>query len=295
MKEKIIILALIVAMCLWGASWPSSKVLVAYAPSHIIAFWRFFLVRGVSFFVLLVLKISFKFAQKDFKWVFLAGLCNALYSLFFFAGLNYGAAGKGGVLVTTTVPLFAFILLRLAQIFKAHKEKLEKIPLNQALGLILGILAGLCLLNLSSTDEIFSKFNAFFLIAAFDWALMSLITHKVKINPLVLSFWVTLIATLCFLPVLFDERAFFLLDADFKFWANFIFLGIFSTLIGTGIYYLGIAYLGAIRANSFMLIVPAAALFTSYLLLDEIPSVLTLFGAFLAIISIYLMNKRAKN
>lgn len=294
MKEKFVIVALIVAMSLWGASWASSKVLIAYAPSYIIAFWRFFLVLVASFALIFALKMSFKFERKDLKWVLLAGLCNALYSLFFFAGLNYGAAGKGGVLVTTSVPLFAFLLLRGGQIFKAlkYKQKLDKTPRTQALGLILGVLAGLCLLDLSSMDEVFSKFNAFFLIAAFDWALMSLITHKVRLNPLILSFWVTLIATICFVPVLFHSQAFFLLEADFKFWANFIFLGIFSTLIGTGIYYLGIAYLGAIRANSFMLIVPAAALFTSYIWLDEVPSMLTLLGAFLAIGSIYLMNKR---
>lgn len=295
MKEKFVIVALIVAMSLWGASWASSKVLIAYAPSYIIAFWRFFLVLVASFALIFALKMSFKFERKDLKWVLLAGLCNALYSLFFFAGLNYGTAGKGGVLVTTSVPLFAFLLLRGGQIFKAlkYKQKLDKTPRTQALGLILGVLAGLCLLDLSSMDEVFSKFNAFFLIAAFDWALMSLITHKVRLNPLILSFWVTLIATICFVPVLFHSQAFFLLEADFTFWANFIFLGIFSTLIGTGIYYLGIAYLGAIRANSFMLIVPAAALFTSYIWLDEVPSMLTLLGAFLAIGSIYLMNKRA--
>lgn len=295
MKEKFVIVALIVAMSLWGASWASSKALIAYAPSYIIAFWRFFLVLVASFALIFALKMSFKFERKDLKWVLLAGLCNALYSLFFFAGLNYGAAGKGGVLVTTSVPLFAFLLLRGGQIFKAlkYKQKLDKTPHTQALGLILGVLAGLCLLDLSSMDEVFSKFNAFFLIAAFDWALMSLITHKVRLNPLILSFWVTLIATICFVPVLFHSQAFFLLEADFTFWANFIFLGIFSTLIGTGIYYLGIAYLGAIRANSFMLIVPAAALFTSYIWLDEVPSMLTLLGAFLAIGSIYLMNKRA--
>lgn len=296
MREKILIPAMVVAMFLWGGSWASSKVLIAYAPSYIIAFWRFALVLLACFFLMLVLKISFKFENKDFKWVLLAGLCNGLYALCFFAGLNYGAAGKGGVLVTTTVPLFAFLLLRLSQVFRAIKlgQHLEKIPKNQSLGLCLGLLSGLCLLELSGFDELFGKFNTFFLLAAFDWALMSLITHKININPLALNFWVTLIALLLFLPIFADERAFFIVDADFTFWINFIFLSIFSTVIGTGIYYLGIRYLGAIRANSFMLLVPAAALLTSFLILGEVPSLLTMLGAVLAIFSIYLVNKKAK-
>ncbi|VEG82465.1 Uncharacterised protein [Wolinella succinogenes] len=35
---------------------------------------------------------------------------NSLYSILFFTGLRFGFAGAGGVLVTTLIPVFAYLL-----------------------------------------------------------------------------------------------------------------------------------------------------------------------------------------
>ena len=65
---------------------------------------------------------------------------------------------------------------------------------------------------------------------------------------------------------------------------------VLSTAIGTSIYYVGISNLGATKASSFQLLVPATALGSSFVILGEIPSVLTIFGGILAIIATYLIN-----
>ena len=54
-----------------------------------------------------------------------------------------------------------------------------------------------------------------------------------------------------------------------KFWSMIFVVAVLSTAIGTSIYYMGIAKLGATRASSYQLLVPAMALGSSYLILGE--------------------------
>ena len=275
-------------MLFWGLSWASGKILVEYASAYVIAFWRFFFVLLGLFPLLLALKLPLKLDKRLLKWVILASICNVIYSVLYFAGLNYGAAGKGGVLVTTLTPIFTYLLV-MAIIFYQTRAT-PKIPKNEIIGLCLGIISGILLLNLGSIDELFGKFNTFFILCAFDWALMSIFTQKIRTNPLVMNFYITLFSLVAFVPILFDTQTYFLFEADFTFWFHLFCVAILSTIVGTSIYYLGIKELGSAKANSFMLLVPASALLCSYFVLDEKPTLLTLFGTALAVCAIYLIN-----
>ena len=332
------------AMLFWGLSWASGKILVEYASAYVIAFWRFFFVLLGLFPLLLALKLPLKLDKKLLKWVILASICNVIYSVLYFAGLNYGAAGKGGVLVTTLTPVFTYLLVLFIVFWQGKKalnsaknetlqnanalkmpenndfqnEKAQKTPINNALqkttatkaltnehsqpkkptkipkneiiGLCLGIISGILLLNLGSIDELFGKFNVFFVLCAFDWALMSIFTQKIRTHPLVMNFYITLFSLVAFVPILFDTQTYFLFEADARFWLNLFVVAILSTIVGTSIYYLGIKRLGTTRANTFLLLVPASALLCSFVILGEKPSSLTLIGTALAVCAIYLIN-----
>lgn len=279
---------MIVAMFFWGLSWASSKVLVSYSNAYTIAFWRFFFVFVGIFFLLIMLKIPLKIKRSFIKWILLASACNVIYSVLFFAALNYGAAGKGGVLVTTLTPIFTYLLVLLIIFWQTRT--LPQVPKNETIGLCLGIISGILLLNLGSIDELFGKFNVFFILCAFDWALMSIFTQKIHTHPLVMNFYITLFSLVAFVPILFEPETYFIIKADFNFWFHLFCVAILSTLVGTSIYYLGIKELGSAKANSFMLLVPASALLCSYFVLDEKPTLLTLFGTALAICAISLIN-----
>ena len=174
-------------------------------------------------------------------------------------------------------------------VFYQTKRK-PRVPKNEIIGLILGILSGILLLDLGGFNELFGKFNVFFVLCALDWAFMSIFTQKIRMNPLAMNFYITIISILAFTPILFMQETYFLFAADLKFWSNLLIVAILSTVIGTSIYYLGIKELGSVRANSFILLVPASALLCSFVLLDERPSLLTLIGTVLAICAIYLIN-----
>ncbi|TKX29750.1 EamA/RhaT family transporter [Campylobacter sp. MIT 12-5580] len=293
-KEKIFFVFMLIAMMFWGGSWVSSKVLTLYASAYIIAFWRFLIVFIGVVILLFVFKISIRFEKRIFKFILLAGLCNAIYSFLLFAGLNQADAGKSGVLTTTMTPIFAYILTHMYLCFKGKIHFLE-LPKNELFGLILALISGAFLLEIQSFSTLLNPFNVFFLLAAFDWAVMSLFTQKINLHPLAINFYVTLLALLCFSPCFFLQETYSVFNADWIFWLNLGFLAILSTIVGTGIYYLGIQYLGAFRANSFLLLVPLFALLISYVFLDEIPSLKTIFGSVLAIFAIYLINIYGKN
>lgn len=291
MKERYLFVLLFIAMFFWGLSWPSSKILTQYASAPIITFWRFFFIVLGSLLVLWSLKLPFKLPKNVLKWVILVGILNALYTLIFFMALRYGAAGKGGVLVATMVPIISYIFFIIALSLNKNEKLSQNIKKNQILGLILGLISGFFLLELGSLEELFSKFNILFLACAFIWATLTIFTHKTKgTNALIINFYVQLISMLVFTPVLFMPHSFEVLSSDMKFWLNMFAVAFLSTVVGTSLYYYGIQKLGNVKANSFVLITPVSALICSYFILDEVPNMLTLLGCALALLAIYFMN-----
>ncbi|MDY5615351.1 MULTISPECIES: DMT family transporter [unclassified Helicobacter] len=285
-KNLIFSILIVIAMAFWGSSWACGKVLVQYASADIIAFWRFFFAFIASIPLIMLLKVPLRINTENLKFLLVAACLNGIYSIFFFMGLNYGSAGKGGVLVTTLIPIFAYLLAY----FFSRKEN-KSIKANEILGLGIGIISGICLLDLGGFEELFGKFNTFFLFCALDWAILTLVCQRIRIHPLAINFYITFLSMLFYSPLFFFKPQMLeIFHYDMKFWSMIFVVAVLSTAIGTSIYYMGIAKLGATRASSYQLLVPAMALGSSYLILGEIPSLLTIFGGILAIFATYLIN-----
>ncbi|TLD80616.1 DMT family transporter [Helicobacter sp. MIT 11-5569] len=288
-KSVVFSVLLVVAMFFWGASWPSSKVLVGYTSADVVTFWRFFVAFLASLPLIAVLRIPLRIDGKAFRYLLFAAILNCLYSLMFFVGLNYGSAGKGGVLVTTITPVFVYLLT--FGLHKIQKNTNRQMKGNEILGLFLGVVAGICLLDLGSSQTIFSKFNTFFILCALDWAVLTLVCHRLRIHPIAINFYITLFSVVLFSPIFLVQPAILeIFNFDLHFWLMLFTIGVLSTAVGTSIYYMGIAQVGAEKASSFQLLVPIFALLTSYFILGEIPSLLTLVGGGIAIFAIYLIN-----
>ena len=294
-KELIFSILLVVAMTFWGSSWASSKVLTSYTSADVITFWRFFFALMASIPLVIILRIPIRIDGSALKYLFLASITNCAYSIMFFIGLNYGAAGKGGVLVTTLTPVFVYLLTYWIHKIQNNPKMMRG---NEILGLTLGIIAGICLLDLGNLSVLFSKSNVFFVLCALDWAVLTLICQRVRIHPIAINFYITLFSVLLSSPIFFFESAMLdIFSFDARFWTMLFVVSVLSTAIGTSIFYMGVAQIGAEKASSYQLLVPLIALVASYFILGEIPSLLTLFGGGIAIFAIYLINvyKRAKD
>ena len=294
-KELIFSILLVVAMTFWGSSWASCTVLTSYTSADVITFRRLFIAYMASTPIVIILRIPIRIDGSALKYLFLASITNCAYSIMFFIGVNYGAAGKGGVLVTTLTPVFVYLLTYWIHKIQNNPKMMRG---NEILGLTLGIIAGICLLDLGNLSVLFSKSNVFFVLCALDWAVLTLICQRVRIHPIAINFYITLFSVLLSSPIFFFESAMLdIFSFDARFWTMLFVVSVLSTAIGTSIFYMGVAQIGAEKASSYQLLVPLIALVTSYFILDEIPSLLTLFGGGIAIFAIYLINvyKRAKD
>ncbi len=290
LSEKVLIFAIIVSMLFWGLSWPSGKVLIRYSSPGNLVVYRYLLVLLTLFPLLLMLKQKLLIKRQSLTYLLSSGVLLALYTFLFFLGLKTGNPGSGGVLVTTLNPVMAYAIGSLLT---------KKLPSrNEGLGLILGLLASVFLLQVwQHPEKILASGNAYFLLSALVWAVMSQFTSKAGAfgSSLSFSFWQYLVTLSCLLPLLNVQELKLLGSAgDSLFWFNLIFSSAIVTTLATTLYFYATSRLGPARASSFILTVPFAAAVSSWLLLGETLHWYTLTGGLLGISAIYLINKKSK-
>ncbi len=279
--QYLFVILLFFAMFAWGVSWPLSKILSNAHSVFGIAFMRFFLVALCITPILFYSKISIKIPKDKILTIMLNIAFNASYSLLFFYALRFGNAGSAGVITTTLAPIIATFLSVLI-----FKNKLIK---REIIGLLIGLISGFFLLNLTSIESLLNPFNIFFVICSLLWACVTLSAKKLGIlNPLVINFYSSFCSAILFMPFL--ETKDLLILQDMKSMIILIIVVLFSTVFGTTIYYKGIKVLGITKSASFTLLVPFFALISSGIILKEIPSLHTIIGGILAVCAIYLIS-----
>lgn len=284
-EKQLFAILLFVGMIFWGGSWPSSKILTQYTSTEVITFWRFFFALLTFVPIVFALKVPLRLTPSSLKYLLLASFFNSLYSILFFTGLRFGFAGAGGVLVTTLIPIFAYLLS-----YWLYSNPLEK---HEVSGLVLGLISGLFLLNLSHYGDLLGGGNLFFVASALSWASLTLATQKIRheVHPVAINFYTTLFSVITYAPLfLWNTNMMEIGSFDGWFWGNLLFVSCLSTAFGTTIYYQAISIVGASKASTFGLMVPVNALLLSWLFLGETPTQETLIGGSLAILAIYLIN-----
>ncbi len=281
---------MIVSMCLWGLSWPSSKVLTHYCSPLNITAYRYILVVISLAPALMFMKGGFKLKASGIPYVVISGVLLAAYSYFTFRGLKAGTAGAGGVLVTILNPVFAY------SIGIALSRRVPSV--NERIGLGLGLCAGLILLKVWENYQLMMEAgNLYFLLAAFIWAAMSKFTATGARygTSMAFSFWQYLVTLICVL-FLTDYKEFegLLRVREPILWLNLFFSSVIVTTIATTVYFFTTTKLGAERASSFLFLVPFAAAVSAWALLGERVMVHTIAGGFAGILAVYFIHKKNK-
>ena len=282
--------AIITSMFLWGMGWPSAKVLTKYCSVINAAGYRYMLVIVSLLVVLTISGTSLKVARKGIPAVIAAGVLLSFYSFFFLMGVHVGAAGAGGVLVTTLNPIVAYTLgLALSR----------KLPSrNEAIGLALGLLAGSVLLQLwTNPHMLFDSGNLYFLACAVTWAVMSKFTaagSKYGTSGS-FSFWQYVVTLVCLLPMMhFDEMSTVFTIKEPAFWGNLVFGATIVTAVATTVYFYATTKLGAERASSFIFLVPLAAALSSWVYINEPIKLHTVIGGTIGMAAVYMINRKKK-
>src|SRR6218665_3291262 len=131
---------LIISMVFWGLSWPSNKTLKSFGDPFTLGFLRYILVVVSMIPLLLIMKVKFRLSKLGVLFVFISGLLMSVYNYTFLQGLQEGNAGAGGILVTTLNPIMAYSLGIVLAWRKPKK--------NETIGILLGAIAGIVLLQL---------------------------------------------------------------------------------------------------------------------------------------------------
>lgn len=287
-KENFLLAAIIVSMFLWGLSWPSGKLLTHYCSPINFAVYRYILVIATLLPMLFFLKIGVRVKKAGLPFIIASGVLLAIYSFFFFMGLKKGAAGAGGVLVTTLNPLMSYALGIIIN---------RKLPSrNAAIGLVLGTIAGCILLKIwGSAAALLDSGNLYFLSAACTWAIMSVFTAKGGSYGSSLSFslWQYLVTLLCLLPMMnVTEFLAVVTIPDTVFWVNLFFSSCIVTAGATTVFFYATTRVGAEKASSYIFMVPLAAAFSSWVFLGEQILQHTIVGGVLGIAAVYAINKK---
>lgn len=273
-------------MCIWGLSWTAAKVLSGYGEASSITYIRFLLVPLTLFPILKLAKIPVAISKKGVPSLLLAGTLMAMYTILFFNGLRLGLAGAGGVLVAVSIPIFAYLLDLII-----NKKTPSK---SAAIGLLFGGIGGFVLLDMwSNHQNIFAAGNSLFLIAALVYALLSkVISKSAKFgSPISFNFWLHVVALIGLSFVVdFDEFKRLVVGGDLKFWLNMLYFGIINSSIATTTYFYATTKLGAEKASSFIFIVPSAAVFFSWLFMEETIEMKTIIGGSIAILAVFIIN-----
>ncbi len=284
--ERALVGSIIVSMFLWGLSWPSAKVLTGYCTAFNFAVYRYIIVAISLALMLLVFKVKFTIKKEGILAVIMSGILLGFYSYFFFKGLKVGAAGAGGVLVTTLNPLIAYTIGIILT---------RRLPSkNESIGLVLGLAAGCILLKIwDNSGTLLDSGNVYFLLCALSWAAMSKFTAKgAKYGAsLSFSFWQYLVTLACLLPLI-DVHEFSTVAEikGFVFWGNLFFSSAIVTALATTMYFYATTRLGAEKASSFIFMVPLGAAVSSWIILGEKILPHTAIGGVLGILAVYMIN-----
>ena len=290
-SERLFLIAIVFSMCIWGFSWSSAKILSGYGSASSIAFIRFVIVMFSLLGLIITFKIDFKIKRSGLLYVIAAGFFLLIYSLLFFSGLQLGKPGAGGVLVTTTNPIFAYLIGLI--ISRVLPKKMEIV------GLIIGVFAGSVLLNVWSEgrEGLFDLGNSLFLISALTWAIMSKFSsqsHRFG-HSVTFIFWMHVFTVIGFtLFTDLNEVSQILQTGDTKFWLNMIYFGTINSTLATTCYLYAASKLGAEKASSFIYLVPSAALFGSWLFLGEEVLLHTVIGGVLGVLAVFIINKKSE-
>jgi drug/metabolite transporter (DMT)-like permease len=302
-------------MIFWSGSWVSAKVISVQSPAETISFWRFLLTSLAAFpfyyFGRRRLQAEHKKqthlesnqnpskstensllnARKgatnqlgSILWSISLGVLGlSVYNLLFFNGLKVYPGGKAGVLVTTSMPLFSFLLGRIV-----NREKFT--PL-QILGLILGLGGGL--MQAWPQDGLWDPVTVLFIASAFSWAVLSLGSSRIpqSLGVMGFTFWVYgLSAVTMGLLILYQGMSFFPTTGVLEFWLNVVYLAVPAGVYGTGIYFAATKRLGSGSGSSSTFVIPLFALLLSWIFFGETPRVYTLIGGSISIVAITLIQ-----
>ena len=280
---------MVFAMITWGYSWVGAKILGPYGHVSTKIFLRFFFASIALIPILLKYHIPFRINKKGFIFILWNSISLCSYNYFYFKSTHMGLAGVGGVLVTTINPI-------LTSLFVFSFLDRSSAKLKEFVGLIMGLTGGGIIMRLWEMDIalMISSGNIFYILASCSWVSVTITSQKSKnhIHFLTYSFWSFLSSSLLSLSFCEIESISQTINYDWIYWLNIFLLSIVVMSFANTMYFFASSKIGAVKASSFIFVVPLTAIIFSKIILNEQVLYTTVLGGILSVVAVYLINKK---
>ena len=280
---------MVFAMITWGYSWVGAKILGPYGHVSTKIFLRFFFASIALIPILLKYRIPFRIDKKGFIFILWNSISLCSYNYFYFKSTHMGLAGVGGVLVTTLNPI-------LTSLFVFSFLDRSSAKLKEFVGLIMGLAGGGIIMRLWEMDIalMISSGNIFYILASCSWVSVTIASQKSKthIHFLTYSFWSFLSASLFSLSFCEIESISQTINYDWIYWLNIFLLSIVVMSFANTMYFFASSKIGAVKASSYIFVVPLTAIIFSKIILNEQVLYTTVLGGILSVVAVYLINKK---
>ena len=280
---------MVFAMITWGYSWVGAKILGPYGHVSTKIFLRFFFASIALIPILLKYRIPFRIDKKGFIFILWNSISLCSYNYFYFKSTHMGLAGVGGVLVTTLNPI-------LTSLFVFSFLDRSSAKLKEFVGLMMGLTGGGIIMRLWEMDIalMISSGNIFYILASCSWVSVTIASQKSKthIHFLTYSFWSFLSASLFSLSFCEIESISQTINYDSIYWLNIFLLSIVVMSFANTMYFFASSKIGAVKASSYIFVVPLTAIIFSKIILNEQVLYTTVLGGVLSVVAVYLINKK---
>lgn len=278
----------ILTITAWGVSFVSTKVLLDHGlqPTEVYVY------RTLLAYILILCvchKRIFSNSLRDELLFVACGLCAG--SLYFIAentALEYTLVSNVSLIVTLS-PLITTLLV--GAIYKS--EKPGKGVLAGSLVALIGV--GFVIFNSSFVLDVKPLGDLLSLAAALSWAVYSLVLRKLNAfySVMFISRKTFFYGMVTALPFLFMQSSHTPLTVfmDTDVWTNFMFLGVFCSMLAFIIWAWVNKGLGAIKANNYLYFQPIVTLVASALLLGEKVSLIGYTGCGLILVGVWVSDR----
>lgn len=262
---------LLVAVVIWGVSYPVTKYALRFLPPFLLAFLRFSL---ASVFFLPLLRGKASIRPEDRRSFLLLGLTGSFFLIAFMnLGLRFASAVSGSIL-SATPPLFTAVL--------ALYFLRERLGLGKAGGLLLGLLGIVLVARFpAGFKELSGRAilgNGLILAAQLSWAFYAILGKRAveRYGGETVAGWTSIVGAVLFLPFAIAETAW----ATGSSWTTSYNLTwgcvlaiLYLSLLNTTLTYLfwnrSLRVVGASTAAGFLYLQPLSGALVSVLFLGE--------------------------
>lgn len=271
----------------WGTTFVSTKILLRdFTPLEILVFR--FLIGIVSLAVLYPKR--FRWQKRQEIYFALAGLCGiTLYFLFENIALSFTSASNVGVIISVA-PLFTVLFAKIAN---------PKVKLH--MGFFAGFVAALCgifLLSFGGNNvAINPKGDILAFLAAVVWGIYSILVQKIntfKHNPIQSTRRIFMYGMLFMIPALFVFPFEWNLQRFSQpvYLLNMLYLGVGASALCFVTWNMAVSVLGPIKTSVYIYGAPVVTVITSFFILGEKLTLLSVAGIALTLLGLVLSEKR---